>query len=65
VVERARVSGGMAGARRVVQTDVFGNNAFIPEPTPGNTSMDTPGIKRLPGMDDFERLRGARRRTSR
>ena len=44
-------------AIRVVQTDVLGHGAFIPEPTPGNTSMATPGIKRLPGMDDFERLR--------
>jgi hypothetical protein len=52
------------GQIRVVQLDLVGHGAFIPEPTPGNTSMDTPGIRRLPGMDDFERLRGALRPTS-
>jgi hypothetical protein len=53
------------GSSRVVQIDLVGNGAFIPEPTPGNTSMATPGIKRLPGMDDFERLRDAGRPPSR
>jgi hypothetical protein len=46
-------------ANRVVQIDLIGKDAFIPDPTPGNTSMATAGIKRLPGMDDFERLLGA------
>jgi hypothetical protein len=53
------------GSSRVVQLDVHGNGAFIPEPPPGNTSMDSPGIKRLPGMDDFEHLRSVSRPTSR
>jgi len=53
------------GSNRVVQLDLVGNDAFIPAPTPDKTSMATPGIKRLPGMDDFERLRDARRPTSR
>ncbi|HEY7375332.1 MAG TPA: hypothetical protein VIF57_24445 [Polyangia bacterium] len=54
------------GSIRVVQTDVLGNGAFIPgPPPPGNTSMASAGVKRLPGMDDFERLRGAGRPTSR
>lgn len=49
------------GANRVVQIDLVGKDAFIPEPTPGKTSMATPGMKRLPGMDDFEHLRDATR----
>lgn len=53
------------GSIRVVQMNDVGNDAFIPEPTPGNTSLDSPGLKHLPGMDDFERLRSARRPTSR
>ena len=53
------------GSIRVVQMNLVGNGAFIPDPTPGKTSMATPGIKRLPGMDEFEQLRDAIRPTSR
>jgi hypothetical protein len=53
------------GSNWVVQMDVVGNGAFIPERTPDNTSLDSPGITRLPGVNDFERLRSAGRPTSR
>jgi hypothetical protein len=41
---------------RVVVMDVYGADMFIPHPDFGLTG---PGIKRLPGLDDFERLMGA------
>ncbi len=49
------------GSVLVVQIDLVGNDPFIPEPTPDKTSMSSAGVRRLPGMDDFERLAGAGR----
>jgi hypothetical protein len=50
-------------SEKVVQIDVVGHDPFIPENVPDNTSMKSPGIKRLPGMAEFERLSEARRRS--
>jgi len=54
-----------AGAETVVQVDVVGSDPFIPQVVSDKTSMQSQGIKRLPGMAEFERLVAASRRTSR
>ncbi len=51
------------GSIRVVQINLVGNDPFIPDPTPDKTTMASAGIKRLAGMDDFERLASASRPT--
>jgi len=43
----------LRGRSRVVVMDPYGEEIFIPHP---DYSLTGPGIKRLPGMDDFERL---------
>jgi len=40
---------------RVVVMDEYGSDVFIPHP---DFSLTGPGIKRLPGMDEFDRLLG-------